>query len=435
MQGIRSIDPDSPALCAAATESPFSADRLNRECFCVGVDRDALHAEVETVLRADGLSASLADTHPHLFSSLPVFVSPRHLEQAAQVVAALERAVALPAYRAQALAGAPASAALDPGSPGGVLGLDFHLDADGPRLIEINTNPGGILLNALMARAQSCCVPGIETLRAGADGVADAVLAVLLEEWRLQRGDRPLGRVAIVDEAPATQYLYPEFLQFRALLRRHGYAAEVCDPSELERRPGGLWLGGRPVDFIYNRLTDFALDVPAYDAIRDAYLRGEVAVSPHPRAHALYADKRNLALLGNRTFLADAGLDAAAVDTLVAAVPETRLLTADNRDALWADRRGWFFKPAAGYGSKASYRGDKLTRRVWDDMQHATYVAQRIVRPSERHQPPGVDPLKVDIRCYAYRGRVLLHAARLYQGQTTNFRTPGGGFAPVLTLG
>ena len=33
----------------------------------------------------------------------------------------------------------------------------------------------------------------------------------------------------------------------------------------------------------------------------------------------------------------------------------------------------------------------------------------------------------------AYRGEALLYAARMYQGQTTNFRTPGGGFAPVLT--
>jgi hypothetical protein len=33
-----------------------------------------------------------------------------------------------------------------------------------------------------------------------------------------------------------------------------------------------------------------------------------------------------------------------------------------------------------------------------------------------------------------YRGRVQLISARLYQGQTTNFRTPGGGFAPVLTV-
>lgn len=33
---------------------------------------------------------------------------------------------------------------------------------------------------------------------------------------------------------------------------------------------------------------------------------------------------------------------------------------------------------------------------------------------------------------YTYGGRILLAATRLYQGQTTNFRTPGGGFSPVL---
>ena len=41
---------------------------------------------------------------------------------------------------------------------------------------------------------------------------------------------------------------------------------------------------------------------------------------------------------------------------------------------------------------------------------------------------------KVDVRLYVYEGRILLSAARLYQGQTTNFRTPGGGFAPLLAL-
>jgi len=29
---------------------------------------------------------------------------------------------------------------------------------------------------------------------------------------------------------------------------------------------------------------------------------------------------------------------------------------------------------------------------------------------------------------------LLLAAARLYQGQTANFRTPGGGFAPVFVI-
>ena len=41
---------------------------------------------------------------------------------------------------------------------------------------------------------------------------------------------------------------------------------------------------------------------------------------------------------------------------------------------------------------------------------------------------------KMDVRLYTYAGVTILAAARLYQGQTTNFRTPGGGFAPVVTL-
>ena len=41
---------------------------------------------------------------------------------------------------------------------------------------------------------------------------------------------------------------------------------------------------------------------------------------------------------------------------------------------------------------------------------------------------------KVDVRLYTYQAQPLLVAARIYQGQTTNFRTPGGGFAPVLIV-
>ena len=156
-------------------------------------------------------------------------------------------------------------------------------------------------------------------------------------------------------------------------------------------------------------------------------------MSPHPRAHAIYADKRNLSVLGDPDFLQDSGASQLSIDTLIAAVPATGLVTPENRESMWADRRHLFFKPAAGFGSKASYRGDKLTHRVWDEIAGGNYVAQEIVAPSERRVNPGSVPLKVDIRCYAYRGEVLLYAARMYQGQTTNFRTPGGGFAPVLT--
>jgi hypothetical protein len=110
-------------------------------------------------------------------------------------------------------------------------------------------------------------------------------------------------------------------------------------------------------------------------------------------------------------------------------------VTAGNRETLWEKRRQLFFKPAAGYGSKAAYRGDKLTKRVWEEIGKSTYVAQALVVPSERHVAPAQPPtaLKADIRNFAYDGVVKLVAARLYQGQTTNFRTPGGGFAPVFT--
>jgi hypothetical protein len=42
--------------------------------------------------------------------------------------------------------------------------------------------------------------------------------------------------------------------------------------------------------------------------------------------------------------------------------------------------------------------------------------------------------LKFDLRAYTYHGVVQLLAARMYAGQTTNFRTEGGGFAPVIVV-
>ena len=423
----------APNACSTICASSLSIEALNRDCFCIGVDGKVLRAEIDTALGAHELPEALADSHPHLFSALPVYVPRRHIDRIAQVVAAIEEVVAAPAYRSAALSWAPDIARFDPGSPGGLLGLDFHLGPDEPRLIEINTNPGGVLLNALVGHAQRACMPELAVAPMDARLVDETVLDAMLMEWHLQRGAAPLGCVAIVDEAPEQQYLYPEFLLFRELIRRHGYSAEICGPENLVQHHGHLWVGERQVDFVYNRLTDFALQQSTHATLKNAYLAGEVVLSPHPRAHALYADKRNLSLLGNGDFLQACGISSASINALVEAVPQTQLLTPENRETMWTHRRRLFFKPAAGFGSKASYRGDKLTRRVWDEIGSGVYVAQDIVAPSERYVALDTDPLKVDIRCYSYRGEALLYAARMYQGQTTNFRTPGGGFAPVLT--
>lgn len=117
-------------------------------------------------------------------------------------------------------------------------------------------------------------------------------------------------------------------------------------------------------------------------------------------------------------------------------MPHTVEVLPDNAEKFWVSRKAWFFKPAAGYGSKATYRGDKLTRRVFAEIARGGYVAQALVPPSERRLLlDGVEKsLKLDLRNYAYRDQVQLISARLYQGQTTNFRTPGGGFAAVFSV-
>jgi uncharacterized circularly permuted ATP-grasp superfamily protein len=238
-----------------------------------------------------------------------------------------------------------------------------------------------------------------------------------------------------VDDAPQSQYLYPEFLLAAELFRSRGVEAVICDPQELSSAEGGLRHSGRVIDLVYNRVTDFSLDRPEHGLLREAYVAGTVVVTPNPRAHALYADKRNLAVLSDAARLEQWGVPAATIDRLSQAVPATRIVESAHAAELWAARRNLFFKPATGFGSRAAYRGDKLTRRVWEEILQGGYVAQALVPPSERSvQVDGrMERLKLDLRCYVYDARVLSVAARLYRGQTTNFRTPGGGFAAVLS--
>jgi hypothetical protein len=432
--------PETPdaTTCSADCSSASSAETLNRTCYCLSLDESALHASLENELGVSDLPSAVVETHPHLFASLPVFIAPHHLEQMTQLVEAVEQVVASPVFQRAALSWAPPIARFDPGPRGGLLGYDFHLTDAGTQLIEINTNPGGAFLNAVLARAQRACCTGAAGLAIAPRDTADveqALLDVFEKEWRLQRETLALRTIAIVDDAPERQYLYPEFLLVRQLLKRRGIDAIICDPSDLITSGGRISYRGTPIDLIYNRLTDFSLQLPAHDSIKLAYLAGDVVLTPHPRAHALYADKRNLTLLSDSSFLHSTDVPDEVVATLLNSIPHTELLTAENRDAMWRDRRRLFFKPAAGYGSKATYRGDKLTKRVWEEIAGGTYVAQSLVVPSERQIVDAAGPatLKVDVRNYAYDGTVKLVAARLYQGQTTNFRTAGGGFAPVLT--
>ncbi|MES2676138.1 MAG: hypothetical protein V4660_18010 [Pseudomonadota bacterium] len=412
-----------------------TADRLNSDCFCTTLNRDQLNK----VLQADDINQDVLMANPQLFSNTTVFISAAQMQQMREIVRAVTRVVKLPEYAQHIFAREPHLAVGHSGPEGVFMGYDFHLSDHGPKIIEINTNAGGAFLNSALINAQTeCCRAEGVLLPRFKNGIDDKFLAMFLREWQLQGGEKQLKTIAIVDENPQQQFLYPEFKMAQRLFESHGIAAIIADPGELKFTNDQLSYGesGQIIDLVYNRLTDFSLAEPQHSALRQAYELNAVVVTPNPRHHAFYADKRNLIVLSDSQSLINMGVEQQDSEILQQGIPRTQNVNAKNADELWSSRKHLFFKPAVGFGSRATYRGDKLTKRVWAEILQGEYVAQQLVAPSERGMlVDGVEvALKMDIRAYVYAGEIQLLAARLYQGQTTNFRTQGGGFAPVFVV-
>jgi hypothetical protein len=412
-------------------------DTLNRDCHCISVNREFLRGSLAANLKDAGLPKRLLDVHHHLFADSPVFLWQGHINRMAELIRAVETVADNVAYREAVLAAAPASARQDLGSRGVFFGYDFHLGEEGPQLIEINTNSGGVLLNLYLAAAQQACCAEVISLFGGSVNIVAAegeLIDMFKEEWRLQRPDQPLRTIAIIDTKPLTQFLYPEFLLFQSLFERHGIAAVITDPGGFNIHEGALCVGEQRIDLVYNRLTDFYFQTPETACLLEAYQKGLAVVTPSPHAYALYADKRNLPVLSDPYRLKAFGVDDRTIETLTRSIPSTVLVTQENAQQLWQDRKELFFKPATGHGSRGAYRGAKLTHKVWEHIVSSDYVAQAVVPPSERQLLINnqKQSLKLDIRCVSYNGEIQQLSARLYQGQTTNLRTEGGGLATVF---
>ncbi|WP_230408619.1 hypothetical protein [Undibacterium flavidum] len=436
--------------------------KLNSACFCISLPDGALKRALKLELAAPEVFDLIEQRCPHLFSAQPVFVSHSQQMRMAAVIQAIERVVALPTFRAQILQGAPEivrqAMAQNPVAAvavnGVFFGYDFHLHEEKIGLIEVNTNAGGALLNALLARAQHACCAVMDDIvhtQAKVQEFEQAIVIMFQHEWTLAQmaksksieptdpnhsASGTLRTIAIVDEHPEAQYLYPEFLLFQQLFQRHGINAIIAAPEQLSWRDEGLWCADQRIDLVYNRLTDFYLEDANAEALRQAYLAQAVVLTPNPFLHALYADKRNLVIWSDPQQLQQLGVDTETQACLLANIPRTETVQLQHAERLWAQRRQLFFKPNAGYGGRAAYRGDKLTKRVWEEILAGDYIAQEIISPGERvsGSPEMPAQMKFDIRQYTYQGAVQWTAARMYQGQTTNFRTPGGGFAPVYTI-
>ncbi len=108
------------------------AEALNRDCYCIAVNKETLHDSLEAHLRDSGLPEQLLDTHSHLFADSPVFLWQGHLQKMEQLIRAVETVAHNSAYRDTVLAAAPAIARQDFGPRGAFLATIFTLGQMAP---------------------------------------------------------------------------------------------------------------------------------------------------------------------------------------------------------------------------------------------------------------------------------------------------------------
>ncbi|MCK5826030.1 MAG: hypothetical protein KAG93_03280 [Desulfuromusa sp.] len=359
-------------------------------------------------------------------SQLTVHLPYHDLRQMLRLVRLLFRLNQSADYRDRVFPDLPAVAQFDPGHAALMMGYDFHLTANGPRLIEVNTNAGGGYIAWLSEQ-----LAGRVSANYLSDRFPQRLLDSYLQEWDdFSGGVRPLERVAIVDEDLQNQPLLSEMVGCCDWLCQHGIDAHTVIVEQLQVEDDGVYYNGEKVDLIYNRHCDFYLETAPMKKLKEAYLSGLVCLSPNPFAYGLLADKRRMVLWSDAETLAALPLSISEQQLLLAMVPPSVLLAEQNRDDIWSRRKKLIFKPVTRFGGRGVLMGKGITKKRFADLDPETTLVQKVVAPSVETSPEG-EKFKVDLRLFVYRDHLLGVGARLYQGQVTNLKTVGGGFAPV----
>lgn len=285
---------------------------------------------------------------------------------------------------------------------------DFHINDQGqPKLIEINTNAAFLALGLEL----------YDFFKYTPDTNFSEIDLIQMFQNEIKLSGATKNEMAILDENPLNQRLYIEFLIYQEFFKKNNLNTKILDISEVSSAVTN--------SLIYNRYTDFYLDEEKSQPIKNLFNENKIQLSPHPYEYFLLADKQRMHDWNLQTEVEK---------------PQSLLkiydLGIEDKDFIWSIRKTLFFKPKNSFGSKQAYKGASLSRKTFDAFYGSQFIAQDYVMPAEIEimmsaQSTEPQKFKYDLRCYAYDGKLQLIIARLYQGQTTNLQTLGGGFAIV----
>jgi hypothetical protein len=219
----------------------------------------------------------------------------------------------------------------------------------------------------------------------------------------------------------------------KTLLERNGIKTFIIDSKDLNIVDATALYNGTTIDLVYNRLTDFYFKNEENKKFLSLLEGAVTVISPNSNDYVLFADKANLLNLQKVDIYKDV-LSQIEIGNLKNTLLETILVNKDNEESLWENRKKYFFKPINGFGGRGAYNGKGLTKKVWEYITTNSYIAQETISANTKNKEIDgkEESFKFDIRAYTYAGTILLLGARVYQGQTTNFRTVGGGFGSVF---
>ena len=304
-----------------------------------------------------------------------------------------------------------------------MMAYDFHIDAtQQAKLIEVNTNAGGLWFACRSYQADAQAFP---------QKLGEKLLATFLQDYRLFRQDNTAlpKLIAIIDQDPQQQFLYPEMQVFAQLFAQAGIKTVIIDPSLIESKEHGLYYQNQAIDLIYNRHCDFYLASDAMQAIAAAWKQQTVCLTPNPQVYGLLADKQRMVDWSTSDILRQT-LPEPIATRLQHAIPKTQILGLLDKQETWSIRKQKVFKPMTSYASRGVYIGNKLTKTKFNSLDYKKTLVQDWVKPTVTQTEDG-EQFKTDFRLFTYRNTILNVSARLYQGQVTNLRTHKGGFSKI----